>query len=668
MSRRRLEFAILGFGLVFLIVLAFAFRPGRRPSRGAAGRETLPTIPSAEEAGAATTVLKGFDYTETLRGKPLFHIQADRTVGFGPAAGLVPNVYVLERVALTVYPEQGEAVTVRSDRAEYDQRSKRARLSGNVHWTDERGALGETETLEFEPSQRLLTAPSPLHFTRGTFELTSQSGRYDVKTRQVFLNGPVKGTGTGEGSGGLTSLSAAAAVYRRDDSTIELSGRVSAASRSGDRLSSDRLVLKLEGDEGRLQWARAEGDVQGTLVAGPAGATGKGTTAPRRYTAASAAILFGSDGKANSLSLTGAPAEVFDPRGRVRASTIDVSFRDGRATSATARGAVHVDGEKTRADSEQASLSFTPAGEIETMELSGNVRMEGEDRSGRAEKAVDLPDRGVWILSGDHGTATVESRGSRISADRIEIDEKRHLLTAEGSARAVFTPAKDGAKGAAPGHAPALVGDPGKPTFGKARRMVLDDASHVASLTGGATLWQDASSLSGDAITLNDVERSAVAVGHTRTVVLSADAQDRKPGAVAPPSPAVVTARRVTYREKESQAVFEEDVSMTRGTWQSTASRAVAVFGEDRKIQRVEMTGSVTLADSGEGRSGRAEHATDWPREGKTVLEGSPAWVSDAAGNRVTGAVLTITERGRRVEVTAPEGGKTETIHRTRTS
>jgi len=26
---------------------------------------------------------------------------------------------------------------------------------------------------------------------------------------------------------------------------------------------------------------------------------------------------------------------------------------------------------------------------------------------------------------------------------------------------------------------------------------------------------------------------------------------------------------------------------------------------------------------------------------------------------------LTITERGRRVEVTAPEGGKTETIHRT---
>jgi hypothetical protein len=46
-------------------------------------------------------------------------------------------------------------------------------------------------------------------------------------------------------------------------------------------------------------------------------------------------------------------------------------------------------------------------------------------------------------------------------------------------------------------------------------------------------------------------------------------------------------------------------------------------------------------------------------------LEGSPAWVLDGQGSRVSGAVLTITERGRRVEVTAPEGGKTETIHRT---
>jgi hypothetical protein len=48
------------------------------------------------------------------------------------------------------------------------------------------------------------------------------------------------------------------------------------------------------------------------------------------------------------------------------------------------------------------------------------------------------------------------------------------------------------------------------------------------------------------------------------------------------------------------------------------------------------------------------------------VLQGAPAWVTDSEGNRVSGATLTITQRGRNVEVTAPEGGKTETVHKTR--
>jgi LPS export ABC transporter protein LptC len=667
MNRHRLEWAILAFGAVFLIVLVLAFRPGRRPARGASGRENLPAIGTSKDAGEATTVLKGFDYTETFKGKPLFHIQAERTVGFGPSAGLVPNVYVLERVTLTAYPEQGDAVTVRSDRAEYDQRTKGARLTGNVHWTDEHGALGETATLQFDPNQRLFTAPGPIHLTREAFDLTSRSGRYDVKSRQVFLDGPIDGHGTGEGSGGLTSLSASEAVYRRDDASVQLTGKVRAAGSAGDRLSCDRLVLKLAGEQRRLQWARAEGEVSGTLASSPSGPRGGGAPAtPRRYAASSAAILFGPEGKATSVSLTGSPAQIWDAAGRVRAPTVEITLQDGRAVAAIARGNVHIESEKSRADAREASLSFTPEGDVETTELSGEVRMEGEGRTGRAEKAVEVAQRGVWILTGARGSATVESGASRISADRVEIDEKTKTLAAEGGARALFTPTADSKSGPSGRPAALPIGDPAKPTFGKAQRIVLDDGARMATLTGSASLWQGPSSLSADAITLNDAERSVVAVGNTRTLPREGDKSVA--GKSAMPSPAVVTARRVTYRENASQAQFEGGVVVTRDAWQARGDRATAFFGADRKIERVELFGGVTLADSSEGRSGRAEHATDWLREGKTVLEGSPAWVADATGNRVTGAVLTITDRGRRVEVTAPEGGKTETVHRTQTS
>ena len=82
-------------------------------------------------------------------------------------------------------------------------------------------------------------------------------------------------------------------------------------------------------------------------------------------------------------------------------------------------------------------------------------------------------------------------------------------------------------------------------------------------------------------------------------------------------------------------------------------------------VDCVEISGDVHMVDRTAGRSATAEKALDYPKPGKTMLWGSPARVTDATGNQVAGAILTITDRGRSVEITAPEGGKTETIHRT---
>src|SRR5262249_1403208 len=161
-------------------------------------------------------------------------------------------------------------------------------------------------------------------------------------------------------------------------------------------------------------------------------------------------------------------------------------------------------------------------------------------------------------------------------AARIEMDRNRRTLDASGNARAVFVPGNPKQK------VPGFVGDSSKPTFGKAARIVLDDNASVATLSGGATLWQGASSLSGDDITLTDVERTIVAVGHTRTVVSPEpgdSARDKERG------PSVVTARRVIYRDAEGSALFEDGVQVTRGAWRGSARKATATFGTDRRIE-----------------------------------------------------------------------------------
>ena len=657
MKLSRVEIAILLFGVAFLAVVAAFFRPGHRVRNDRPS--AAENVPAGRDAGeAATTLLSGFDYTESVGEKPLFRIRSDRTVGYGTGAGLPPNRYALEKVSLTVYPEDGAPVTVNADRAQYDDRTKAAVLSGNVRWVDaEEGGLGETASIEFEPSKRLITAPASLHFTRGTFDVRAPSGSYDVRRRVLTLAGPIQGSGTGQGSGGLSSLAGDSGEYRRDEGIVELRGNVSASSAKGDRISCDRLLLKFSPEGNRSEWARAYGSVKGTVAASAPG------SGDRSYSADEGILYFDAAGDVRAINLTGKPAVIAEKERALAARSVDIELTAGHPSSARASGEVRVRSDRGNANSQRARAVFGPSGGFQALELEGEVRLEGEGRIGLADRVVDVTDRDVWLLTGTPDkAATVEEKGSKVSADRIEIDRKRKALRAEGRARAVFVPEKD-----RPADAASLLGDPTRPTYGKADRIVLDRETHLASLSGGASLWQESSSVFGDDITLNDAEKSAVAVGKVRAVLSRAAVS----GAPAPPKekeegPAIITARRLIYRETEATAVFEDSVTASRDSWHATGARGVAFFGKDKKIDHVELTGGVTLEDRAAGRHATADRAEDFPKEGRTVLHGYPARVTDAEGNRVAGSTLTITGRGKNVEVTAPEGGRTETVHKTR--
>ncbi|HEY6064639.1 MAG TPA: LPS export ABC transporter periplasmic protein LptC, partial [Thermoanaerobaculia bacterium] len=579
MKLSRAEISILVFGAAFLVVLGVFFRPGHRVAsekpRAADG-----VAPGAGE-GQPTTLLSGFDYTESVGEKPLFRIRSNRTVGYGAGAGLPPNRYALEQVTLTIYPETGAPVNVQAERAQYDDRTKAAILSGNVRWVEtEEGALGETEKVEFDPGKRILRAPSAIHFTRGTFDVRATAGSYDVKNHVLSLTGPIQGSGTGQGSGGLASIAADSGEYRRGEGVVELRGNVSASSAKGDRIACDRLLLKFSPEGNRSEWARAYGSVRGTIAATAAGA------GARAYSASEGMLSFDAAGEVRSISLTGSPATVSESKRELAARSIDLEIAGGHATAARASGEVRLRSDRGNAQSQRANASFAPTGDFQTLDLEGDVVLEGEGRKGTADRVIDFPDRGVWLLTGTAAkAATVEEEGSKVSADRIEIDRNRNSLRAEGKARSVFVPKKD-----RPADAPSLLGDPSKPTYGKADRIVLDRETHLATLSGGASLWQESSSLFGDDITLNDAEKTAVAVGRVRAVLASATVSAGAQPAKAKgkdEGPAVITARRLIYRESESSAVFEDGVTVTRATWRATGARGVAFFGKDRKLDRV---------------------------------------------------------------------------------
>jgi LPS export ABC transporter protein LptC len=657
--QRRLELAVLASAAVFVVVLALSYRGGGRPATGS-GRE-LP--PAPEASGQATTLLEGFDFTESVRGKPLMRIQADRTIGYGPAAGLAPNLYAGEKVQLTVYPDDGPPVTVHSDRANYDERTRESRLTGNVRWTDKDGGLAETEQIVFRPRTRMLEAPSKVRFTQGASTVTAPSARYDIAQRVLHFGGPVEISGTGA-DGGLSSVTARQGLYRRDSGAVELEF-VTGTSQSGDRVAADRLLLQMASEGGRPSWARLTGNVRGLLAAGgPAPEASALPASPRpnerQYSGNVGRVAFDAEGRTKSVTLEGAPAMLSEADRRLTARQIDIGFEAGRAVTAAAAGEVRLDSANGQASAARGTLGFAADGTAENAVLEGGVHLDSGGRTGDGEKAVELTAAGLWRLTGtSRKSALVTSRGSKLSADDIEIDRGTQIVRGKGRARAVFAP--DAEKKV---RMSGFVGDPKKPTYGKADSIVLEDSSRRAALTGSASLWQDDSSLFADEIMLLDTERTVRATGNVRTVMAPAPAAGKTADAVARPS-SVITAKRLLYRDSDRSARFEGGVAITRGGWRASGGESTAWLDKEGQVESVEISGEVKMSDRTSGRSGTADKALDSPKLGRTVLWGSPARVTDAGGNQAAGAVLTIADRGRSVEITAPEGGKTETIHRT---
>ncbi|HWZ86765.1 MAG TPA: LptA/OstA family protein [Thermoanaerobaculia bacterium] len=676
MRVRRSELAVLACTLVFAAVLVYSFRPGRRPAPGGSNRSV--PAPGADVHGQATTLLNGFDFTEESRGKPTMRIKADRTIGYGAGAGLAPDMYAGEKVTLTLYPDDGAPVTVNADRGTYDERTREARLEGNVHWSDEQGSLAETTLGLFHPSTHSLEAPQPVHFARGSIDLTAPSARYDLREKALHLAGPIEGAGDGADSAGLSKVAARSGIYRREQGFLELE-TFNGSSRAGDQYAADHVTVKSGASGGRTEWMRGTGNVRGILAPGHAVAgASSGAPIQRQYAGDESFLTFDTDGKPRTLAFTGAPAILSEPARRLTAPKIDLVFQDGRVASAVASGGVRVDGQDSRAESDRGTVGFSPAGDAENLALEGSVRVESDGKKGDAARAVELDAKGLWLLTGDATrSARVESGTSKLSADRIELDRPHNQVRGQGHARAVLGPDAQKKSGTV-----TFIGDPKRPSYAKADRIVLDDTAQTAVLSGTASVWQEDSSLFADDITLSDAEKTVVAVQNVRAVL----APDRtaKPGdktgekagpkgaekaaekAAADKSASVVTSRRLVYRETERTGRFEGGVVVTRGAgWRATGGESTAWLGNERGVDCMEISGDANLVDRVVGRTARAEKIVDYPRQGKSVLWGDPARVTDASGNKVAGAVLTIFDRGGSVEVTAPEGGKTETIHKT---
>ncbi|MGH9443081.1 MAG: LPS export ABC transporter periplasmic protein LptC [Thermoanaerobaculia bacterium] len=663
------QWGLLAGSSTLAAALLFSFRRVPRASRQPA--VPVGSVAAPEGAGQPTTVLSGFDYAQTSAGKPKFQIHADRTVGFAQGAGLPSTWYGLETVALTLFSDEGAPFKVRSDRADYDPRTRATHLKGKVVMTDGSGMDLRTAAVDYDPARETLQAPGPVEIVRGGIRGHAASAQYDARTKELVLAGPVTAEGLGLGAAApaaappFSSLRADRGTYRRTLGEIELDGHVE-GTRGTDRFSSDALLMHVT-SANRIDRASAEGSVEGSV----AGAPGE---IPRLFSAQTARLEFGPAGELQSLRLEGSPARIESAPGavgsvsqRIDARDVSLEYAAGRLRAAKAQGDARMERisrdpkgaavpETIRADS--ADASFANDGTVGSARFEGNVVGTTPDAVAHAPSAryTASENRMTFLGAGDRDAEVSAPRG-KVIARRIDMISAASRLTASDSARAFLKPSSGN------GSLPGFLSSSKKPTRAKAARIEFDDAAKTATLTGAAAIWQEDDALFGDTIRLFDRDRSATADGNVRAVSRSAASAD---GKAQPPT--TVTADTMRYGDAARTARFAGRVVAARGFQTADGDSAECRFNSRDQLDRTVLSGRVAFSDSATGRRGTGDRAEDDPLAGVTTLYGDPAVAHDGLGNRVAAAVLTFRKDSGTVDAKAKDGQKIESIYQTKGS
>jgi lipopolysaccharide export system protein LptA len=437
---------------------------------------------------------------------------------------------------------------------------------------------------------------------------------------------------------------------------------------------------------------------------------GNAAAVPAKMTADEVTGTFGAGSALRTLVGTGhAEMEQTTATGAQQTASgdrLEAQFRDQgtegpREPESRGRGSVQSPVSRSRPGAPNSS-GTAGAPDVETAELDGHVVL-FEQPAAKPGAQPQPPLRATAGKAAYEGTGewlhlTMNPRivngGLELTADRVDVSRESGDAFAHGNVKATETGAPNG--GGSPGgtgQGSVTLGGNG-PTHVIANEAQLNQSTEVAVATfrGHARLWQQANSVSGPEIVLNQhlqtlTARTADASDPVRAVLLSpggsgtgnTHAQGAAGNAAKPATPSVIRVRGgdLKYSDAEHRAVMRSGVTgavvAETGTATSTSdsvelllippgkgsSGAGSVQGGQAQVDRMTATGHVVLTS--EGRRGTGEQLVYSGATGDYVLTGTaaaPPRMTAPGQGSVTGEALIFHSRDDSVSI---EGGGHET-------
>ena len=600
-------------------------------------------------------------------------------------------------LTITVRQRDGHTVRITSREGTIGAAQSSVTLTGDVVLTGHDGLVARTDTASYADGEGIVRAPGPVAFERGATNGRGVGFTFDKRRDVLSILDQATAHVAGSDATGTMDISSGAFTDARRDRYLQLQ-RDARVVRPGQTLAADDMLVYMlpDRDEPDAMELRGSASISG----------GTGFGALRAMKAANINIDYADDGRTvQHLTLAGAASIVLAgstptaPGQRLAAEWIDIALgADGAITSLVGReqlsvslpaagetpartiraaeltgdgaagagltsmrftggvdfreGGQEAGSAARRARAAALTLALSPGGAAERATFTGDTTFEdGSLRATATEARYLMADDRLVLVGRPDLPPRVTDTGLEVGAADITITLSTNAVVAKGSVSSVMQPAAS-RSGTGTGRTPALLsGD--QPLFAAADGLEYDSDARRATYTGHARLWQGATDIRAEVVSLDEQRGDLNASGGvTSTLALGS-------AGAAPATGTIARAQELIYDDGARTATYSTGAHMSGPEGDLSADRIVlALAPADRALERIEGYGSVVARVAArDARGGRLTYHAD---DGRYVLTGAPVTFTEDC-RVTTGRTLTFFGTAGKLIVDGNEAARTVT-------
>lgn len=584
---------------------------------------------------------------------------------------------------------EGRSYVVTGKEAFIGQQNSSFDVRGDVVMATSDGLIAKGQQATYVDAEKIVRVPGAVTFSRGRMSGSGVGFSYDEQRDTMWILDQADVTFAAEGTAAPMAFTAGAFGFARRDRYMRFEKSVH-IDRDGQLIDAAESTVRLFPDRDEPDYLELRGG--STITGGPR------DKALRSMSATNINIDYADDGRTmQNVTLAGRAAIDLAPEKAAAGQKLAGNFMeiglepDGSVRSLSAREAVVATLPATKDTGVRTirSNAMTAAGKaqgLDRMEFTEGVEYREAATKTQAQRIArartlsaqldaasgtlqdaqfsgnfDFTDGALRALSGDArynvtaGTLNLLGKGvtpeirddaMTLLAETIDVTLSPRKMSAKGNVRHTLLPPKKPTGTAAAARRPALLGDK-DPVNVLSAALSYDEASRKAEYAGQTRLFQGATSINADSLSLDEEKGDLTATGKVVTNLQIANTQ-AEPGVKTKPT--IGRAESFTYSDGTRLATYTTNAQFDGDQGRLSAGKLELQLAKaENALDRLEANGAVNaLVDK---RTVTGARLTYSPADEKYVVTGAPVRMIDADCQETTGKTLTFWKASDRVQV-----------------